>query len=66
MIFTLGGYPINWISKLQTIVALLPIDAEYRTLSKGEKEVVWLKRLLLSLKFVMMHRPNYAQTIKVV
>jgi hypothetical protein len=44
MIFTLGGYPINWISKLQTIVALSTID------SKGAKEIVWLKRLFIELQ----------------
>jgi hypothetical protein len=47
MIFTLGGYPINWISKLQTSIVFLTIEAEYRTLSKGVKEVVWLKRLFI-------------------
>ncbi len=46
----LGGYPINWISKLQTTVALSTIEAEYRTLSKGAKEVVWLKRLFIELQ----------------
>ncbi len=50
MIFTLGGYPINWISKLQTIIVLLTTETEYRTLSKGVKEVVWLKRLFTELQ----------------
>ncbi len=50
IIFTLGGHPINWISKLQAIVALSTIEAEYRTLSKGVKEVIWLKRLFIELQ----------------
>lgn len=50
MIFMLGGYPINWISKLQTIIVLLTTETEYRALSKGVKEVVWLKRLFTELQ----------------
>jgi hypothetical protein len=50
MIFTLGGCPINWMSKLQTIIVLLIIEAKYHTLSKGAKEVVWFKRLFIELQ----------------
>ncbi len=32
MIFMLGSYPINWISKLQTIIVLSTTEIEYLTL----------------------------------
>jgi hypothetical protein len=46
----LGSYPINWISKLQTIIVLSTTEIEYLTLWKGMKEVVWLKRLFTELQ----------------
>jgi len=50
MTFTLGGCPINWMSKLQAIIVLLIIKAKYHTLSEDAKEVIWLKRLFIELQ----------------
>ncbi len=50
MIFTLGGCLINWMSKLQAIVVPSITKVEYHTLSRGAKEIVWLKRLFIELQ----------------
>lgn len=45
-VFTLAGGPISWMLKLQSIVALSTIEAEYVSASHDCKEAVWLKGLL--------------------
>jgi hypothetical protein len=37
-------------SKLQAIFVRLITEAEYHTLSRGAKEIVWLKRLFIELQ----------------
>eukprot|EP00253_Pinus_taeda_P018477 PITA_18477 len=44
-VFTLAGGAISWMSKLQNIVALSTIEAEYITASHACKEAIWLKGL---------------------
>ena len=45
-IFQLGGSPISWASKKQTVVALSTTEAEYIALSLATQEAVWLRNLL--------------------
>eukprot|EP00253_Pinus_taeda_P004176 PITA_04176 len=42
-VFTLSGGAINWMSKLQNIVALSTTEAEYIAASHASKEAIWLK-----------------------
>ena len=42
-LFTVGGTTINWVSKLQNIVALSTREAEYVTTTKASKEMIWLQ-----------------------
>eukprot|EP00253_Pinus_taeda_P013609 PITA_13609 len=44
-VFTLAGGAINWMSKLQNIVALSTTEAEYIAASHACKEAIWLKGL---------------------
>jgi hypothetical protein len=44
-VFTLAGGAINWMSKLQNIVALSTTEAKYIAASHACKEAVWLKGL---------------------
>jgi hypothetical protein len=44
-VFTLPGRAISWMSKLQNIVSLSTIEAEYVAASRACKETVWLKGL---------------------
>ena len=58
-VFTLGGGPISWGSKKQTIVAVSTCEAEYISMSTASKEAVWLRRLvsdmLLDLVSTKLH-----------
>ena len=45
-IFQLGGSPISWASKKQTVVALSTTEAEYIALSLATQEAIWLRNLL--------------------
>ena len=50
--FELAGGPISWLSKKQSIVALSTSEAEYVALSTCAQEVIWLRRILNSLKAI--------------
>ena len=43
--FTLAGGAVNWVSKLQTVVALFTIEAEYMADTQVCKESIWIQRL---------------------
>eukprot|EP00253_Pinus_taeda_P034148 PITA_34148 len=45
-VFTIGGITINWVSKLQSVVALSRMEAEYVVATKASKEMIWLQRFL--------------------
>jgi hypothetical protein len=45
-VFTLGGCPLTWCSKLQTEVALSTLEAEYIALSQAMRELIPLRELL--------------------
>jgi hypothetical protein len=40
--FIVGGTTVSWISKLQKIVSLSTMEAEYVTATKDSKEMIWL------------------------
>ena len=42
-IFTLGGTPISWLSKRQSVVALSTAEAEYIAATESAKDAIWLK-----------------------
>ena len=42
-IFTLRSEAVSWVSKLQKIVTLSTIEAEYVTATEAFKELIWLK-----------------------
>ena len=45
-VFTLGGTPISWLSKLQEVPALSTAEAEYIALSNATQEAIYLRKLL--------------------
>ncbi|CAI7844170.1 unnamed protein product [Closterium sp. NIES-54] len=48
-IFKLGGGAISWYSKKQDSVAASVSEAEYKALSEGAKEAIWLRSLLAEM-----------------
>ena len=51
-LFCLGGGPISWSSKRQTVVALSSCEAEYIALNEAGKEAIWLQRILEALGLI--------------
>lgn len=45
-VFIVGGTTISWISKLQSVVALSKIEAEYVAATDASKDMIWLQRFL--------------------
>jgi hypothetical protein len=48
-VFTVGGITVSWISKLQKVVSLSTIEAEYVVATKASKEMIWLQRFMEEL-----------------
>jgi hypothetical protein len=48
-VFTIGGTTVSWISKLQKVVALSIIEAEYVVATEASKEMIWLQRFMEEL-----------------
>ena len=46
---TLGGCPVHWASKLQTLVALSTCESEYIALAQALRDLIPIRRLLDSL-----------------
>jgi len=44
-----GGNLVSWKSKKQKVVALSSVKAEFRGMSKGLCELLWLRRLLTKI-----------------
>ena len=42
----MGRIAVSWISKLQNVVALSSIEAEYVAAIEFSKEVIWLHRFM--------------------
>ena len=53
----LGGNLVTWRSKKQSVVSKSSTEAEFRAMSKGIDEVIWIKNILSELKL------NYIQPI---
>ena len=48
-VFTVGGTTVSWISKLQQVVALSTMEAEYVAATEASKEMIWLQRFMEEL-----------------
>ena len=48
-VFTIGGTTVSWILKLQKVVALSTIEAEYVATTEASKEMIWLQRFMEEL-----------------
>jgi len=48
-VFTIGGTTVSWISKLQKVVELSTIEAEYFVAIEASKEMIWLQRFMEEL-----------------
>ena len=52
----MAGEPVNWLSKLQPIVAVSSMEAEYIACFLAIQEIVWICQLLKDLD--LEHRPT--------
>lgn len=50
-VFTIAGGAVSWLSKLETVVALSTIEAEYMAATQACKEATWIQRLLEDLGY---------------
>jgi hypothetical protein len=48
-VFTVGGTIVSWISKLQKVVSLSTMEAEYVVATEASKEMIWLQRFMEEL-----------------
>ena len=48
-LFTMGGTSVSWISKLQQVVALSIMEAEYVAATEASKEMIWSQRFMEEL-----------------
>ena len=48
-VFTVGRITVSWISKLQKVVSLLTMEAEYVATINASREMIWLHRFLEKL-----------------
>ena len=48
-VFTIGGTIVSCISKLQKVVSLSTIEAEYVVATEASKEMIWLQRFMEEL-----------------
>ena len=51
----MGGGPVSWSSKQQSVVALSSCEAEYIAATHAAKHIVWLRSLLQELGFPQQH-----------
>ena len=45
-VFTIGVTTVSWVSKIQSVVALSTIEAEYVAVTEASKEMIWLQRFM--------------------
>lgn len=57
-VFKFKGSTIGWKSKKQTVVAMSSTEAEFISLSKACRELIWIRRLLIDF-----HQPQNTATI---
>ena len=48
-ILTMGGTTVSWIYKIQKVVSLSSIEAEYVVATEASKEMIWLQRFMEEL-----------------
>eukprot|EP00253_Pinus_taeda_P025924 PITA_25924 len=48
-VFTVGGTTVNWVSKIQIVIALPTTEVEYVAATEASKEIIWLQRFLNEL-----------------
>jgi hypothetical protein len=48
-VFTISGTTVSWISKLQKVISLSTIEAEYVVATEASKEMIWLQRFMEDL-----------------
>ena len=48
-VFTMGGTPVSWISKLKKVVSLSSIESKYVVVTKTSNEMIWLSRFMEEL-----------------
>lgn len=53
-----GGNLVTWRSKKQKVVALSSAEAEFRGMTKGLCELLWIRRLLSEIGFTPKSRMN--------
>ena len=53
-----GGNLVTWKSKKQKVVALSSVKAEFRGISKGVYELIWLKSLLNEIGYTPSNEMN--------
>ena len=65
-VIQLGGAPVVWKSKLQTLVAVSTMEAEYIALSMCMRELIPLRRLLKELQVAFKFESSIARTASTV
>ena len=48
-VLTLGGFPLHWVSKLQSEISLSTCEAEYIACSQAMRDLLPMRRLLLEI-----------------
>ena len=48
-VFTMGGRTVSWISKMQQVVALSTMEAEYVAAIEASREMIWLQSFMEEL-----------------
>ncbi|GJX43135.1 LTR copia-type gag-polypeptide [Tanacetum coccineum] len=60
----LGGAPVSWKTKKQSVVSKSSAEAEYRAMSNAVSEILWMRWLLGELDMAPVDQPHYLVTIK--
>ena len=58
-VFTLARGSVSWLSKLQTVVVLSIIEAEYMVATQACKEAIWIQRLMQELRHKQEKTPGF-------
>ena len=56
--YTIGGAPVSWTSKRQSITAQSTTESEYIALNEAGKQAVWLRHLLYALQKSHVYTKN--------
>ena len=61
-VIRLGNVPVVWKSKLQTLIAVSTMEAEYVSLSMCMRELIPLRRVLKELQGVLKFKSSVSST----